>query len=125
MNAGRDGFGGVERHVVTHARREIHGEFFEALVDQLGGGDGVRPGKLIHRHHTGGRAVVTRREVVHLSAQFNARYVAEVQDGAVGVGADDDVAEFLGRHQAALRAHRVGELLAGGCAARRRSCRRD
>ena len=38
-----------------------------------------------------------------------------MQDGAVGVGADDDVAELLGRHQAALRAHRVGELLAGGC----------
>ena len=35
-----------------------------------------------------------------------------MQNRAVGIGAKNDVAEFLGRDQPALRAHRVGELLA-------------
>ena len=37
-----------------------------------------------------------------------------MQHGAIGIGADDDVAELLGGHQASLGAHRVGELLPGG-----------
>ena len=61
-----------------------------------------------------GSLVVARGEVVDLRAELDAGDVAEVEDGAVRVGAEDDVAELLGSDEAALRANGVGELLALG-----------
>ena len=51
-------------------------------------------------------------EVIDLRAELNAGDVFQAQNGAVGIGAENDIAEFLGREQAALRAHGVSELLA-------------
>ena len=112
VNAGGDRLGGIERNAVGDAGRESGREFLHALVDGGRGLDGIGPGQLVDRHDAGGRLVVAAGDAVRLIAQFDARYVAEVQDGAIGVGAEDDVAELLGLDQAALRAHRVGELLA-------------
>ena len=59
-----------------------------------------------------GRLVVAGGDGVGLLAQLDAGDVTEVQDGAIGVGAKDDVAELFGLDQAALRPHGVGKLLA-------------
>ena len=61
-----------------------------------------------------GRLVIACREAVGLIAQLDACDVAQVQDRAVGVGAENDVAELFRRDQPALRADGVGELLALG-----------
>ena len=76
--------------------------------------DGVGAGQLIDRHDGRGLAVETAREVVGLRAELDAGHVLEVQHRAVGIGAQDDVAEVLGRNQPALRAHGIGKLLAAG-----------
>src|SRR5207248_2209871 len=48
---------------------------------------------------------------VDLRAEFDARDVPEPYGRAVGIEAHDDVAELLGRDQAPLCPHGVGELL--------------
>ena len=61
-----------------------------------------------------GALVVARGEVVDLGAELDACDVAKMKDGAVGVRAQDDVAELLRRDETALRANGVGKLLAIG-----------
>ena len=93
---------------------ELLGELGHALRDELADLDRVGAGQLIDRHDSGRCTVVARGQVVGLRAELDARDVAQVKNGAVGVGADDDVAELLRRDEAALRANRVGELLPVG-----------
>ena len=50
--------------------------------------------------------------VVGLRPELHARHVPHPHQRAVGLGPDHDVLEVLDARQAALRAHRVGELLA-------------
>ena len=114
MDAGGDGLGGVERDVVGDAGGEGCGELLHARVDGRGGLDGVRSGQLVDGHDAGRRLVVAARDAVGLIAKLDAGDVAQVQDGAVGVGAENDVAELFRRDQAALGAHGVRELLALG-----------
>src|SRR6202000_159414 len=110
---GGDGLGGVERNGVGEAGGEALGELGHLLVDQLRGLDSIGAGELIDAEDARGSLVVTRIERVDLLAELDAGYVTEVQDGTVGVGAEDDVAELLRSDEAALRLHGVGELLAG------------
>ena len=58
-----------------------------------------------------GFAVHPADDVVHLRAEFSPGHVLQSDHRAVRVRADHDIAEFLFRLQAALRADAVRELL--------------
>jgi hypothetical protein len=59
----------------------------------------------------GGLAIEAAHEFIGLGAEFDPRDIAELQHRAVGVAAQDDVAELLRRLQAFLRADGRVELL--------------
>ena len=82
-----------------------------ALTAVTGGLDGIRPRQLIDGHDARGRLVVAGGYAIGLLAQLDPGDVAEVNDGAIGVGADDDGAKLLWLDQTSLGADGVGKLL--------------
>ena len=115
MDLGQGG-GDEAAAVVEHPRFQAGGkaglQFLQGLIDRLRGPHGVGAGGQIqadgHR-----RLAVQPAFGVHVGgAEFDARHIADPQHGAIGVGADDDGGEFLGRGQAALGAHVQLELRA-------------
>jgi hypothetical protein len=52
-------------------------------------------------------------KAVVLGAEFDPRYVADADKGAVGLGTDDDASELLGIGETALGAQAVLVLLVG------------
>ena len=56
-NAGLDGRGRVERHLVVDARREVRLQLLHRLADVVGDVEGVRPGRLERGDDRGGLAV--------------------------------------------------------------------
>ena len=107
VDAGRNRLGGIERNAVGDARRESGGEFLHALVNGSRSLNRIGARELIDGHDAGGRLVVAGGDSVRLIAELDARDVAQVKNGAIGIGAEDDVAKLLGLDQAALRANRV------------------
>ncbi len=108
----RDSFGGIERNAVVNAFGEGGREFLHALADRGGGCNRIGARQLVNGQHAGWGVVIASGQVIDLSAQFHARHVTQVQDGAIGIGANDDIAELFGCDQPALRSDRIGELLA-------------
>ena len=62
-----------------------------------------------------GPPVETAGNAIVLGSQLDAGDIADADDAAVRSFANHDVAEFFGRHEAALGQNRVGEFLALGC----------
>ena len=84
-------------------------------------GERVRAGRLVDAEDGGGLAVEAPLLVVEERAELDPGDVAQVDLRAVGVRADDDVAELLAVQEAPLRLDRVGELRPRRRTARRRS----
>ena len=101
----------VERQVGTHVRGKTLREACHGRLHAVGHLEGVRAGDLVEREQRRRRTVGVRLHVVVLAAELDAGDVLETDERAVGVGADDDVAELLGIHQAPARADGVCQLL--------------
>src|SRR5260370_21692077 len=110
-NAGRYRFGCIEWNGVTYAGRKGGRQLFHARSDRGRSFNGIRARQLIDGHHARGRLVVASRKSISLVAKFDAGDVPQVQDRAVRVGTEDNVAKFLWSYQTPLLANRVGELL--------------
>jgi hypothetical protein len=102
-----DRVGDEGRRVVGDGPGEVVGKallrFVQAVAHRFQGRDRVRSRRLVDRDRGGGAAVEPRLAVEVGGAQFQPRDVAEAKDRAVGIGADDDPGEFLGRSKPALR----------------------
>ena len=105
-----DEFVGVHDDLVGHPFGEVPGQLLEAGGDGVAGSDGIGAGQQVDAHGTGHHAVVFTADAVVLAAHLDAGHVLEAQHGAVLAGADDDLAEFLGRVQAALGVDLPGKL---------------
>ena len=103
----------VERDRVVHVPREPRLQVLQRLLDVAGDLEGVRARDLEDGDDGGGLAVVPADGVVELGPELDAGDVLERDLRPVGVGADDDLAEFLLVQEAPLRAHGVGVLGAG------------
>ena len=103
----------VERVDVVEVAREARAQLVHLLAHARGDRQRVRAGRLEHRDADAGLAVDAADLLVVQRAELDARDVPQAHDRAVGVRAHDDVAELLRRLQPAVRAHRVGHLLAG------------
>ncbi len=103
---------GVVDDLLLEAGREALGELGHRRVHFLGDVERVRPG-LQEDADQGGAAVVDApHEAVVARGELDARDVRETQARAVGIGADDDVLEFLRLREPSLRRDGVDELLA-------------
>ena len=84
------------------ARREAARLPLDLGLDQLGGGERVGAGGEADRDAGAGMAVDPAEDLVILGAELDPGDVREVDDRAVGLGLEDDVAELLGRRQPRL-----------------------
>ncbi|MDT4824452.1 hypothetical protein FQZ97_577000 [compost metagenome] len=102
---------GVVRNGVGDVAREVLGQLLHLLAHALRGRQRVR----VRRQHDGeGRrrlAVQAGAELVVVRADFDASDVAQQHLGAVGIGAQDDLAEALDRAQLAVGRDRGGDAL--------------
>ncbi len=101
-----DGVGDEHRRVVSDLPGQILGEsllrFGDTLLHRLQGVDRVGAGRLIDRDGRRRAAVEPRIAIEIGGAKLDARDVAQTQDRAIRIGADDDVLEFRDRAEAAL-----------------------
>jgi hypothetical protein len=86
----------VERDDVVEVGRETLLELLHQLLGAIGGREGVGARHQVERDQRRRLAVEPALLAVGLRAEFDAGDVADANDRAVGVGAQDDVAEFLG-----------------------------
>src|ERR1700722_5877383 len=114
MNTGGNGLGGVERDIVRDAGREAASELLHARGHSLSCGYRIRAWELVDGHDTGRRLIVTPRDGIELIPKLDPRDIAEVKNGAVRVRANGYFRKLFRSDQAALGAHRIGELLALG-----------
>ena len=98
-------FGAVVGNRGFHARWEVLGQFVQPLANGFGRGQRVAGGRELHANAAGRVAVQTRLRAVALCAQLDAGHVFESHRRAIQVGAQDDVAKFLGGAQLALDHH--------------------
>ena len=112
VKPGGDGAGGIKSDPVIEIGRKESLELGHHLFDTIDGFQGVRSGKLIERQDRRRLAVETALNVVVLGAQLEAGHVLQADQGAVRIGAQDDLAELFGGHQSALGPDGIGELLA-------------
>ena len=78
------------------------GEAVQGVLHALAGLHGVGAGGEVDAEGDGGVAVEAAFAVLRGGAEFDAGDVLDLEGGAVGIGADDDLAELGGRGQAAL-----------------------
>jgi hypothetical protein len=102
----------VSAHAVLDARREVTLQFLHALANRFRGGQRVAGGRQLHADAGGRLAVQAGRSRVVLSPQFDARDVAQMNCGAVSIGAQHDAAEFLHAGELAVDHHRGEDRLA-------------
>src|SRR5262249_37750530 len=107
-----DGERGIEGDDVIETLREALFEFLHLRLDLIGNGEGVRSGSLVHADDYGRLLLIAADLLVDERAQLDASDVSEADKRAVGVLANDDVAEFFGTHETAGGADGIGELLA-------------
>ena len=100
-----DEFGGIVDDRVIDAGREILLEPLHLLLDGFGRLQGVRAGTLKDAERRRNVVVEIGVERIILRAEFDARDIAQM-NLAVGVGADDDVAELLRRAEPSQSLHR-------------------
>ena len=122
VDAGADGQRGVERDDVVQSLGKPALRFLHHLEDVGAGLQRIAAGSEVKRDERRrlgwlSRLAFFRRRSqprhirIVLRSHFHPRHVLQAQDGAVGLGADDDLVELLRRRQASRGAHVVGELL--------------
>ena len=116
---------GIVGDAVSHAHRELFGQFLHLGLDHFGGGKGVRARREVDADGHGVEAVVLAHEIVALRAEFDGRHVLEAEDGAVRLRAEDDVAELFRGGQAALRGDLPRHAHAGGHGLSAHAARRE
>ena len=94
---------GIVDDLVGHALGHVLRQLSHGGADLVGDLERVGAGRLEDGDGDGGLVVEQRAEGIFAGAELDAGDVAQARDGAVGRGADDDVAEFLRRGQPALR----------------------
>ena len=113
-----DALGHRQRRVECDCVVEVSGEpafeVRERAFDAVRGGQRIGAGRLIDGDDGGGLPVHARQLLIVEGAQFDAGHVLHAHDGAVQVGADDDLAKLLRRLEPPLREHRVRLLHALG-----------
>ena len=112
VDAFGDGKSGVERDGVFKTRRKALLGLGHQILGALSGLDGVGTGKLVNGDDGGRLAVEAALQVVELGAQLDACDIFEAHDGAIGIGANDDLGELLFGDQAAFGDDRIGIFLA-------------
>ena len=91
-----DELGGVVGNGIADAGGEILGQLLHPGDDLVGDIQGIGAGLLIHHDDIGAFAIQQTFRVVAASAQFDPRHVAQQHGRTIGVGAQDDLLEFLG-----------------------------
>ena len=89
--------GGVVGIDHLHSRRKVLGEFRHLCLNPVCGLQGVGAGRQPDRHSTHRLPVVERLNVVVFGADLAFGHILEFYRGAVGIGAQDDVVELIGR----------------------------
>ena len=113
LDARSDGLGCVERFGVGESGREAFGQAGHQFLRVLGRVERIRPRCLVAGDDGRRFAVEAPLNVVVLRAELDLGHVLEQKRRSVGVGTDDDVAEFLDRAEVTLRDDRFGEFLSG------------
>ncbi len=109
----------VGEDLVLHVRGEPLGELLELGPDEGRCLQGARVGGGVHGEDRGGFPVARVDVGVIPGRQLHPGDVPQTDEGAVGLGVDDDGAELVLVHEASLHAHRVleGLVLGGGALA--------
>ena len=102
VDRGGDEGGRIVGHLPGEAFGEGLLEVADRLLDGLERGEGIGAGRLVDADQNGRAAVQAGVAVEIGGAELEPRHVREPQHRAVGIGAQHDLAEFLGRGQAAL-----------------------
>ena len=105
VDRGLDEGGRVVIDQVFETGREALAQAIEIGSDCGSGVHGIRAGRKIDPDRHRRLAVEAAFGVLVLGAELDPCDIAHAQQGAVGIGAQDDVAELLGRRQAALGLH--------------------
>ena len=92
---------------------QLGADFVEQVLDVLDDLRGVGPGGLEDHGGDAGVAVGVALIGIGLAAELDVGDLAEPQHLPVGGGADDDIAELLGRHPAAAVLHGILERVVG------------
>ena len=101
LDAVGDGQRGVQRDGVFEAGGELLRLLLEEVPQLFHGVHRVRAGELVDGDDAGVLPLEAAADVVDLAAEFDAGDILHADDRAVGVGADDDVFEFLDGGEAA------------------------
>ena len=96
MDSLGNGAGRVEGDRVFEILGEAFPQFLHGLPDALRAIEGVGTGKLVDGNIGSRLAVEPPDDVVDLRAEFDPGHVAEPDDGAAGILADDDIPKLLG-----------------------------
>ena len=110
-----DAFGygksGVQSDRIVQARRKALLGLRHKILGGLRRLYGVRAGELVNRDNRRGLAVQPALQVVDLCAEFNSGYILQPDDGAVGIGANHDLAELFFGYQTTLGNDGEGKFL--------------
>ena len=104
---------GIHHDPVGQPVGQGFGDLLQAGGNPLARGYGIGAGQQIDRAHTRGHAVEAGTHAIVLAAQLDAGHILEAQHGAVLAGADDDLAELVGRDQTSFGINLPGELGGG------------
>ena len=96
---------------IFETRREALAQAVQIGPDLSSGLHRIGAGREIDADRDRRLAIEAAFDVLVLGAEFDPRDIAHAQQRAVGIGAQHDIAELLGRRQAALRLHIHLELL--------------
>ena len=88
---------------IVHPRGEIGRQFRQPLLDQLRRIERIGPRGQLNRHPGRGGAVVKRIDVIGFRAKLDPGDIAQQHQPAIGIGAQDDALEILGRLEQRLR----------------------
>ena len=111
MDRVEDKRGRVVIDEVFEARRKTLAQSRHIGAHQICGRNGIGAGGQINADRDGRLAVEAGLDVLVLRAEFDPRHILDPQQRAVGIGAQHDVAELLGRREPPLRLDVELELL--------------
>ncbi len=114
LDAFRYGARRIQRDGVVDALWQATLLLREQVLDPFCRLNGIRTGQLIDGDQGARLAIQVAGDGVVLRAHLDAGNVLDAHDAAIGRGAHDNICEFFGRGQPALRADRIGELLSLG-----------
>jgi len=94
--------GGIQRNLVADAVREALGQFRQLGRDPIGRFQGIGARGEVDAHADGRVARKLGLGLVVLGPEFHPGHIAQAQQGAVGLGSQNDVCELFRTQQSAL-----------------------